>query len=44
MMPGILRMLERVAAEKKIVWEDFLKDLKHKGERGPATFREYLES
>ncbi|CAM9496806.1 unnamed protein product, partial [Choristocarpus tenellus] len=31
MMPGILSMLERVAGEKKIVWEDFIKDLKSKG-------------
>lgn len=31
MMPGILRMLEGVAERKKLVWEDFLKDLKHKG-------------
>lgn len=32
MMPGILAMLEGVAEKKKLVWEDFLKDLKGKGE------------
>ena len=31
MMPGILTMLEGVAQKKKIDWESFLKDLKHKG-------------
>lgn len=32
MMPGILTMLESVATKKKLKWEDFLKDLKQKGE------------
>lgn len=32
MMPGILTMLEGVAEKKKLVWEDFLKGLKTKGE------------
>lgn len=31
MMPGILQMLEGVAEKKKIDWDGFLKDLKHKG-------------
>lgn len=32
MMPGILKMLEGVAGKKKLKWDEFLKDLKEKGE------------
>jgi ferredoxin--NADP+ reductase len=32
MMPGILEMLERVAGEKGLKWEEFYEGLKHKGQ------------
>ena len=32
MMPGILEMLERVAGEKGLVWEEYYEGLKHKNQ------------